>query len=41
MSFQITHKLVNSLKNHRKFYWTPKIMKLGPKFVIFPSDHGK
>jgi hypothetical protein len=25
------------LENHRKFYRTPQIIKLGPKFIIFPT----
>jgi hypothetical protein len=30
-----------SLEIHRKFYRAPKIMKLGPKFIIFLPHHGK
>jgi hypothetical protein len=39
--FENTHRIVNSLENHSKFYRSPKIMKLGPKFVIFLPHHGK
>jgi hypothetical protein len=30
-----THRLVNSIEIHMKFSRTPKIIKLGPKFIIF------
>jgi hypothetical protein len=36
-----THMFENSLEIHRKFYRTPKFMKLGPKFLIFLPHHGK
>jgi hypothetical protein len=36
-----THRNVNPLEIHSKFYWSPKIMKLGPKFIIFLPHHGK
>jgi hypothetical protein len=32
--------LVNSLEIHRKFSRTPKVMKLGRKFIIFLHHHG-
>ncbi len=35
-----THRLINSLEIHSKFFRTPKIMKLGPKFIIFLPHHG-
>jgi hypothetical protein len=30
-----THRIVNSLEIHSKFYVSPKIMKLRSKFIIF------
>jgi hypothetical protein len=33
-----THRIVNSLEIHSKFYGSPKNMKLRSKFIIFP-DH--
>jgi hypothetical protein len=35
--FENTHRIVNSLEIHRKFNRTPKIMKLRPKFIMFPA----
>jgi hypothetical protein len=39
--FGNTHRIVNSLEIHSKFYRSPKIMKLGPKFIIFLPHYGK
>jgi hypothetical protein len=39
--FGNTHRIVNSLEIHSKFYRSPKIMKLGSKFIILLPRHGK
>jgi hypothetical protein len=39
--FGNTHRIVNSLEIHNKFYKSQKIMKLGPEFIIFLPHHGK
>jgi hypothetical protein len=36
--FGITHRDVNFLEIHSRFYRSPKIMKLGLKFIIFFSS---
>jgi hypothetical protein len=38
--FRNTDTLVNSIEIHKNFSRAPKIMKLGPKFIIVLPHHG-